>query len=158
MSTKVIHFTLNGNEVEIEIEPKLLLVDLLREKIGLTGTKIGCREGECGACTVLLDGRSVNSCLLLAIRVDGHEITTVEGLAKGDELHPLQERFIEEGAVQCGFCTPGMLLSAKYLLDKNPNPSRKEIAKHISGNLCRCTGYAKIVKAIEKYANEQEVR
>jgi len=138
--------------MEIEVEPSLLLIDMLRNRLGLTGTKMGCGEGECGACTVLLDGKTVNSCLILARQVEGHEVLTVEGLGTYDKLHPLQDAFIAEGAVQCGFCTPGMLLSAKSLLDENPQPTRNQIAKHISGNLCRCTGYVKIINAIEKVA------
>jgi carbon-monoxide dehydrogenase small subunit len=146
----LISFVLNGQKTEIAVEPQLLLVDMLRNQLGLTGTKIGCGEGDCGACTILLDGKNVNSCLILAIQVNGHDVLTVEGLGSYDKLHPLQEAFIAEGAVQCGFCTPGMLLSAKSLLDENPQPTRQQIAKHISGNLCRCTGYAKIINAIEK--------
>ncbi|HWR42416.1 (2Fe-2S)-binding protein [Sporomusa sp.] len=155
MNRKTITFTLNGQKTEVEVESNLLLVDMLRNRLGLTGTKIGCGEGDCGACTVLLDGRTVNSCLILAMQVEGHEVLTVEGLGTYDKLHPLQAAFIAEGAVQCGFCTPGMLLSAKSLLDENPQPTRQQIAKHISGNLCRCTGYAKIINAIEKVANSQ---
>ena len=155
MSNTLITFTLNGQQTKIAVEPNLLLVDMLRDRLGLTGTKIGCGEGDCGACTVLLDGKTVNSCLILALQVDGHSVLTVEGLGNYDRLHPLQAAFIAEGAVQCGFCTPGMLLSAKALLDENPQPTRQEIAKHISGNLCRCTGYAKIINAIEKVANSQ---
>jgi carbon-monoxide dehydrogenase small subunit len=153
VSKKTITFTLNGEKTEIEVEATLLLVDMLRNQLGLTGTKIGCGEGDCGACTVLLDGKTVNSCLVLAMQVEGHEVLTIEGLGTYDKLHPLQSAFIAEGAVQCGFCTPGMLLSAKSLLDENPQPTRQQIAKHISGNLCRCTGYAKIINAIEKVAN-----
>ena len=152
MSKEVICFILNGQKMEIEVEPSLLLIDMLRNRLGLTGTKMGCGEGECGACTVLLDGKTVNSCLILARQVEGHEVLTVEGLGTYDKLHPLQDAFIAEGAVQCGFCTPGMLLSAKSLLDENPQPTRNQIAKHISGNLCRCTGYVKIINAIEKVA------
>jgi aerobic-type carbon monoxide dehydrogenase small subunit (CoxS/CutS family) len=155
VSNTLITFTLNGQQTKIAVEPNLLLVDMLRDRLGLTGTKIGCGEGDCGACTVLLDGKTVNSCLILALQVDGHSVLTVEGLGNYDKLHPLQAAFIAEGAVQCGFCTPGMLLSAKALLDENPQPTRQEIAKHISGNLCRCTGYAKIINAIEKVANSQ---
>ncbi|HWR06074.1 (2Fe-2S)-binding protein [Sporomusa sp.] len=155
MSKKAIAFTLNGQKTEIAVEPNLLLVDMLRNRLGLTGTKIGCGEGDCGACTVLIDGKTVNSCLILALQIEGHEVLTVEGLGTYDKLHPLQAAFIDEGAVQCGFCTPGMLLSAKSLLDDNPKPTRQQIAKHISGNLCRCTGYAKIINAIEKVANSQ---
>jgi len=152
VSKEVICFILNGQKMEIEVEPSLLLIDMLRNRLGLTGTKMGCGEGECGACTVLLDGKTVNSCLILARQVEGHEVLTVEGLGTYDKLHPLQDAFIAEGAVQCGFCTPGMLLSAKSLLDENPQPTRNQIAKHISGNLCRCTGYVKIINAIEKVA------
>jgi carbon-monoxide dehydrogenase small subunit len=155
VSKKTIAFTLNGQKTEIVVEPNLLLVDMLRNRLGLTGTKIGCGEGDCGACTVLIDGKTVNSCLILALQIEGHEVLTVEGLGTYDKLHPLQAAFIDEGAVQCGFCTPGMLLSAKSLLDDNPKPTRQQIAKHISGNLCRCTGYAKIINAIEKVANSQ---
>lgn len=155
MSKKAISFILNGQQTKVEVEPTLLLVDMLRNQLGLTGTKIGCGEGDCGACTVLLDGKSVNSCLILAVQTDGRELLTVEGLGTYDKLHPLQEAFIAAGAVQCGFCTPGMLLSAKSLLDKNPRPNRKQIARHISGNLCRCTGYAKIIDAIERVAHNQ---
>jgi aerobic-type carbon monoxide dehydrogenase small subunit (CoxS/CutS family) len=155
VSNTLITFTLNGQQTKIAVEPNLLLVDMLRDRLGLTGTKIGCGEGDCGACTVLLDGKTVNSCLILALQVDGHSVLTVEGLGNYDKLHPLQAAFIAEGAVQCGFCTPGMLLSAKALLDENPQPTRQEIAKQISGNLCRCTGYAKIINAIEKVANSQ---
>jgi len=157
VSKETISFILNGQKVEIAVEPALLLIDMLRNRLGLTGTKIGCGEGDCGACTVLLDGITVNSCLILARQVDGHEVLTVEGLGSYDKLHPLQEAFIAEGAVQCGFCTPGMLLSAKSLLDENPQPTRKQIARHISGNLCRCTGYAKIINAIERVAKSQQV-
>lgn len=154
--TRTITFQLNGSKVIIDIQPEWLLIDVLREKLGLTGTKVGCGEGECGACTVLIDGKNVNSCLILAVQVDGHSVLTIEGLSTYDKLHPLQEAFIAEGAVQCGFCTPGMLLSAKSLLDENPRPSREEITRHISGNLCRCTGYAKIINAIDKVANDQK--
>ncbi len=154
MNKKLIKFTLNDKEYKVEVEPQVLLVDLIREELGLTGTKVGCGEGECGACTVIMDGKTVNSCMVLAVTVDGKKITTIEGLAKGEELHPLQKSFVEEGAVQCGFCTPGMILSSKALLDENPNPTPEEIKKGLSGNLCRCTGYAKIVKAVEKASKE----
>ncbi|QDR82495.1 (2Fe-2S)-binding protein [Sporomusa termitida] len=156
MDKKTIAFILNGAKTEIAVESNLLLVDMLRDRLGLTGTKIGCGEGDCGACTVLVDGKTVNSCLILARQVEGHEVLTVEGLGTYDKLHPLQAAFIDEGAVQCGFCTPGMLLSAKSLLDENSQPTRQQIAQHISGNLCRCTGYAKIINAIEKVAKSHE--
>ena len=125
-----------------------MLVEVLRDQLELTGTKVACGEGECGACTVLLDGQPVNSCLVPALKVQGREVLTVEGLASLGELHPLQKAFVEHGAVQCGYCTPGMLMSAKALLDHNPNPTEEEVRLAISGNLCRCTGYAKIVEAV----------
>lgn len=141
-------FLVNGKRREMEVDPSLLLVDLIREELDLTGTKKGCGTGDCGACTILLDGMPVNSCLVLAVEVDGLEITTIEGLKKDTELHPIQEAFIRNGAVQCGFCTPGMVLSAKTLLDKNANPTERDVRLALSGNLCRCTGYQKIVEAI----------
>jgi aerobic carbon-monoxide dehydrogenase small subunit len=146
---KRITFTLNHESVSAEIESRTLLVDLLRDHFQLTGTKVGCGYGECGACTVILDGMSVNSCLILARQVDGREVFTIEGLSGRDgELHPIQKAFVERGAVQCGFCTPGMVMSAKALLDENPEPTEPEAIKGIGGNLCRCTGYKKIVEAI----------
>lgn len=154
MSKRKISFILNDQEVCLEIEPELLLSDLLRKELKLTGTKVGCGEGDCGACTVILDGKNVKSCLILAVRVDGCKVTTIEGLGTDEKPHPIQKAFIEEGAVQCGFCTPGMILSTKVLLDENPNPGEAEIRRAISGNLCRCTGYSKIVQAIEKAAQE----
>ena len=143
-----IKFTVNGEWYEIYTEPWKTLLDVLREELGITGVKSGCREGECGACTVLIDGKAVNSCLMLALQADGKEITTIEGLSKGETLHPLQQSFIDHFAVQCGFCTPGMILSAKALLDRNPSPSEEEIRVALSGNLCRCTGYVKIIEAV----------
>ena len=145
----MIRFVLNGKEMEVEVPSHWTLLRLLREKLGLTGTKEGCGIGECGACTVLLDGLPVNSCLILVPKVEGRRVETVEGLGSRESLHPLQRSFIEHGAVQCGFCTPGMLMSAKALLDKNPKPTREEIKEAISGNLCRCTGYQQIIEAIE---------
>jgi len=145
---------LNGEEVTLAIEPDALLVDVLRQQLGLTGTKEACGEGECGACTVLLDGQPVTSCLVPALKAQGREVCTVEGLASGGELHPLQKSFIEHGAVQCGYCTPGMLMSAKALLDRNPHPTEQEIKEAISGNLCRCTGYVKIVEAIKAASSD----
>jgi aerobic-type carbon monoxide dehydrogenase small subunit (CoxS/CutS family) len=141
--------TLNGEVVSIQIQPDALLVDVLRDELGLMGTKEACGQGECGACTVLLDGQPVTSCLVPAIKAQGRDVMTVEGLASGGELHPLQKAFIKHGAVQCGYCTPGMLMSAKALLDRNPHPTEEEIKVAISGNLCRCTGYVKIVEAIK---------
>lgn len=150
MSKLTINFVLNSQKVSAQVESDRRLVDFLRDEMGLTGTKIGCGEGDCGACTVIIDGQTANSCLVLAPQIDGKEVMTIEGLGSYEHLHPLQEAFIEEGAVQCGFCTPGMLLSAKALLDQNSDPKREEIIRSISGNLCRCTGYTKIANAIEK--------
>ncbi len=151
-----IRFKLNGQRVEVDVEPNTLLLNLLREHLHLTGAKYGCGIGECGACTVLVDGEPILSCLTLAVEVDGREVITIEGLAKDGELHPLQRAFLEEGAVQCGFCTPGMILAAKALLEENPNPSEEEIREHLKGNLCRCTGYVNIVKAVKRAAEEME--
>jgi carbon-monoxide dehydrogenase small subunit len=147
---------INGETYQLNVKPNTLLLDLIRDEIGLTGTKRGCDAGECGACTILIEGKPVNSCLLLAVEVDGKDILTVEGLAKNGQLHPLQVTFAEEGAVQCGFCTPGLLLSAKALLDTNPNPTEEEIKTAIAGNLCRCTGYTKIIKAINSAAKKMQ--
>ncbi|HHX77095.1 MAG TPA: (2Fe-2S)-binding protein [Firmicutes bacterium] len=149
MAEAMVTFTLNGKPTTVFVDPRELLVDVLRDKLGLTGTKVGCGIGECGACTVIMNGDTVNSCLVLAASVEGAEITTIEGI-DGVELDRIQRIFIESGAVQCGFCTPGMILSARVLLQKNPRPSREEIATAISGNLCRCSGYKKIIEAIEK--------
>ena len=144
-----VRMRVNGNQVEREIPADRLLVDFIREDLGLTGTKKGCEEGECGACTLIMNGKSVVSCLIPAFKADGAEILTVEGLADDAQLHPLQQAFLEEGAVQCGYCTAGMLLSAKALLDENPNPTVQEVKKGLSGNLCRCTGYTKIIRAVQ---------
>jgi len=146
---KMICLTINGKEYELAVAPNMTLADLLREELLLTGTKKGCELGDCGTCTVIMNGKAVNSCLVLAVQASGKEITTVEGLETDDGLHPLQEKFIENGAIQCGFCTSGMLLSAKTLLDNNPKPNELEIRTAISGNLCRCTGYQKIVESIK---------
>lgn len=154
MSMITINFTLNGQKMSAEVDPNKRLVDFLRDDLDLTGTKIGCGEGDCGACTVIIDGVTANSCLVLAPQIDGKEVMTIEGLGDYENIHPLQAAFIEEGAVQCGFCTPGMIMSAKAILDKNPDPQRDEIMTAISGNLCRCTGYAKIANAIEKVAKQ----
>lgn len=151
---RVIHMKLNGEPVEAIIQDNRTMLDFLRKDMGLTGTKKGCEEGECGACTILLNGRPVNSCLMLAIEADGQEITTIEGIKKGTELHPVQREFIEKWALQCGFCTPGMVMAAIALLEENPNPTEYEIREAIAGNLCRCTGYAKIVEAISAAADE----
>lgn len=149
---KLIIFKVNGQEHEIVVEPYRILIDVLRYDLGLTGVKEGCGNGHCGTCTVLLDGRAVNSCLVFAGEVEGMEITTIEGLSQHGKLHPLQQAFIEEGAVQCGFCTPGVILTAKALLDSNPHPAEVQVRRAIAGNLCRCTGYEKIVRAIMKVA------
>jgi len=147
---RIITMTVNGEPVEAAVEPNRTLVQFLREDLGLTGTKHGCGLGDCGACTVILDGKPVNSCLVLAVQANGREVLTIEGLAENGELHPIQQAFVNNGAVQCGFCTPGMILSAKALLDENPKPTETEIRTAISGNLCRCTGYQKIVEAVEE--------
>jgi carbon-monoxide dehydrogenase small subunit len=149
---RLMTLTVNGTSYEVAIEPQQSLLQLLREELHLMGTKEGCSEGECGACTVLLDGKTVDSCLIFALEAQGREVMTIEGLAQGDQLHPVQKAFAEYGAVQCGFCTPGMILAAKALLDSNPHPTEIEIRQGISGNLCRCTGYVKIVEAIQAAA------
>ncbi|SHN70734.1 (2Fe-2S)-binding protein [Desulfovibrio litoralis] len=152
MNTKAISFTLNGESVTVQENPGARLVDVLRETLHLTGTKIGCKEGDCGACSILLDGKSVNSCIIPVGKVEGSNIVTIEGLVHKGDLHPLQQAFIDHGAIQCGMCTPGMIISAKSLLDKNPNPTKNEIREGLSGNICRCTGYVKIETAVEKAA------
>jgi len=146
-----ITFTVNGRVEERDVREDERLLDLIRDDLQLTGTKEGCGEGECGACTVLIDGKAIASCLVLAPQVDGKEILTVEGLAKGEELHPIQRAFVEKGAVQCGFCTPGFIMSTYALLTSNPSPNDEEIMAALEGNLCRCTGYAKILDAV-RYA------
>ena len=150
MSMRRIKFKLNGELVEVDVKPNELLLNILREKFHLTGTKYSCGLGECGACTVLVDGEPVLACLTLAVDVDGKEVVTIEGLAKNGELDPIQKAFAEEGAIQCGFCTPGFIIITKALLSENPNPTEEEIREYIRGNLCRCTGYVNIVKAIKR--------
>jgi carbon-monoxide dehydrogenase small subunit len=150
-----IHLMVNGEDYHIAVKPNRVLLDVLREDLELTGTKEGCGLGKCGACTVLMDSRPVHSCLLPAFQADGCEITTIEGIG-GKTMHPLQESFVEKGAIQCGFCTPGMINTAKALLDENPDPSEEEIKQAIAGNLCRCTGYNKIVDAIHSCACESQ--
>jgi aerobic carbon-monoxide dehydrogenase small subunit len=148
MSMEISRFLVNGMPYEFVIEPRLTLLELLRDHIGLTGTKYCCGVGECGACTVLLNGKPILSCCTLAVAARDQEIITIEGLSQAGVLHPIQKAFVEYGAIQCGFCSPGMILTAKALLDENPNPSREEVKEAIAGNLCRCTGYVKIVDAI----------
>jgi carbon-monoxide dehydrogenase small subunit len=148
---KLIRFRINGYDAAVEVESHKMLLQVLRDEFQLTGTKEGCGEGECGACTVLVDGLSIDSCIYPAFEVDGKTVTTIEGLVgEGNRLHPIQEAFVEHGGVQCGFCTPGMIMSSKALLDENPSPTDKEIRRGISGNLCRCTGYVQIVESIRK--------
>lgn len=148
MSIKSIAFTLNGEKVSLLAEPGEMLVDVLRDKLGLTGTKVGCRAGDCGACTVILNGATVNSCLIPIGKVEGAQLQTIEGVADGDRLHPVQQALMDNGAVQCGFCFPGMVMSAKALLDQKANPTKQEVRTAMAGNICRCTGYAKIEEAV----------
>jgi aerobic carbon-monoxide dehydrogenase small subunit len=142
----------NGERMEFLCEPQQSMLDVLRENLRLTGTKEGCATGDCGACSVLLDGRLVCSCLMLAVESNGHEITTIEGISRGEELHPIQKKFLEHAALQCGICTPGFIVATKALLDENPNPTETEIRYHLAGNLCRCTGYDKIIRAVQDAA------
>lgn len=148
--------TINGEKITADVDESLRLIDFLREDLGLTGTKEGCGEGECGACTIILNGKAVTSCTILAGQVDGCEILTIEGLAKNGELDILQKKFIEHGAVQCGYCTPGFIMSAKALMMSNPNPSLDDIKRAIEGNICRCTGYIKIIEAIDAACKERK--
>jgi len=152
MKEKGIQVVVNGKTYELMVPPWKTLLEVIREDLKLTGAKEGCGQGECGACTVMMGGRTVNSCLVLAVEADGQEITTIEGLSEGDKLHPIQEAFVEHAGMQCGFCTPGMIMSAKELLDRNPDPSEREIREGIAGNVCRCTGYTKIVESIDAAA------
>ena len=153
MATKTISLTVNGQEHSCDVEPRLLLVHLLRDVLDLTGTHIGCDTSHCGACTVLLEGRSVKSCTLLAVQANNKSVKTIEAMAEGGQMHPLQEGFKEHHGLQCGFCTPGMIMRAAELLEHNPNPTEEDIRWGISGNLCRCTGYVNIVKAIQHAAD-----
>lgn len=145
---EILHITVNGKPMEKLVDPSMRLVDFLRRDLGLVGAKIGCGEGTCGTCTVIMNGRAIRSCILPVMKAENAVIETIEGLARGEKLHPLQEEFINKGAVQCGFCTPGMIMSAKALLDKNSNPTPEEVRKALRGNLCRCTGYVKIEEAV----------
>ncbi|OGP66015.1 MAG: hypothetical protein A2169_04085 [Deltaproteobacteria bacterium RBG_13_47_9] len=151
---QLMRFNVNGVIYEEEIDHRRTLLEVLRENFGLLGTHKGCDEGQCGACTVLIDGKAVNSCLVLAISVQGKKITTIEGLAQGGKLHPVQEAFVESGAIQCGFCSPGMIMVTKAFLDQHPNPTEEEAKRAISGNLCRCTGYFQIIDAVMKAAEK----
>ena len=154
MANQVIHTAINGQEHTHEVEPRMLLVHYIRDVVGLTGTHVGCETSLCGACTIMIDGQAVKSCTMLAVQADGAEITTIEGLAQNGELHPIQEGFWECHGLQCGFCTPGMIIAAHQLLQRNPNPSEDEIRHGLDGNLCRCTGYQHIVDAVQ-YAAEK---
>jgi carbon-monoxide dehydrogenase small subunit len=152
MKMEEISFTLNGKPYTLSVKPWRTLLELIREDLSFTGAKEGCGHGECGSCTVIMGGKTVNSCLVPALEADDQEITTIEGLVDGDNLHPIQDAFVEQAGMQCGFCTPGMIMSAKALLDKNPNPSEEEIREGIAGNFCRCTGYTKIIESIRAAA------
>ena len=145
---EILHITVNGKAMEKLVDPSMRLVDFLRRDLGLVGAKIGCGEGTCGTCTVIMNGRAIRSCIIPVMKAENAVIETIEGVARGEKLHPLQEEFIKKGAVQCGFCTPGMIMSAKALLDKNNNPTSEEVRKALRGNLCRCTGYVKIEEAV----------
>jgi aerobic carbon-monoxide dehydrogenase small subunit len=148
-----LNITVNGKDYELQIKPSANLLDVIREDLGLTGTKEGCGVGECGSCTVIVDGITVNACLMLAMEAQGSRVTTIEGLADGEKLHPIQQAFVDVGGLQCGFCTPGMILSTKALLDENDNPTDEEIRKGLEGNFCRCTGYTKIIESVRTAAN-----
>lgn len=150
---RTVEFLVNGEPVRIEVNPDEMLADTLRNRLGLLGTKIACREGECGACTVWMDDQPVNSCLVPCLKVDGRSITTIEGLGTTENPHPVQERMAEFGAAQCGFCTPGFVMTSARLLMDNPDPDREDIIEHLSGNLCRCTGYTKIIQAIQSLSS-----
>lgn len=157
MSKKVhVQTTINGEEVDYLCEPRHSLLEVLRDNLGMTGAKEGCNNGNCGACNVILDGRLVNSCCVLGVEVDGCEVQTIEGIGEPGNLHPLQQKFLEHAALQCGICTPGFIVSAKALLDKNPNPTEQEVRYWLAGNLCRCTGYDKIVRAVLDAADQKE--
>ncbi|MFC1956183.1 (2Fe-2S)-binding protein [Chloroflexota bacterium] len=154
MQEELIRLTVNGEPCEVFVKPNSTLLDVLRDQLDLTGTKLGCGSGDCGACTIIMNGKAVNACLVLAMKSDGAEVITIEGLTEGARLHPIQKAFMDKGALQCGFCTPGMILSAKVLLDTKPRPTIEEIKRSIVGNLCRCTGYVKIIEAIQSAAKD----
>ena len=154
MTKTHIQTTINGDDIDVLVEPGQSLLDVLRDELDMTGTKEGCATGDCGACSVTVDGNLVCACLILSAEIDGKKIETIEGMAEGDELHPLQEKFIEHVALQCGICTPGLLIAAKHLLEENPNPTEEEVRYGIAGNLCRCTGYKNIIKAVMDAATE----
>ncbi|MCS6800726.1 MAG: (2Fe-2S)-binding protein [Chloroflexota bacterium] len=158
--TKRVHIQarINGQEVDFLCEPGQSLLEVLRDELRLTGAKEGCNNGNCGACTVILDGRIVDACLVLAPEIDGHDVVTIEGIAEGERLHPLQQQFLEQAALQCGICTPGLIVAAKALLDRTPDPSEEEIRFWLAGNLCRCTGYDKIIRAVQAAARQMEAR
>jgi len=156
MGKEIAEFTVNGRPYEVIIEPHMLLIDVLRDQMGLTGTKYACGAGDCAACTVLIDGQPMFSCLTLAVTAKGKNITTIEGMAQGTALHPIQKEFVEHGAVQCGFCTSGMIMTTKAFLEENPQPTRDEIKYALAGNLCRCTGYVKIIDAVEAAASSMK--
>ena len=156
MSTVPVRLTVNGQPQEVDVEPRLLLVHLLRDTLGLTGTHVGCDTTNCGACTVHLDGEAVKSCTVLAVQADGAEVKTIEGMADGAKLHPLQEAFWSDHGLQCGYCTPGMIMAAAGLLAENPNPTEEEVRHGLEGNLCRCTGYQNIVRAVRQAAEQME--
>ena len=153
MDNQSVHFTLNGKEISVSVEPFEMLADTLRDRLNLTGTKKGCGQGESGACTVIMDGAAVNSCMVPSAKAEGSCVVTIEGLGENGKIHPIQQAFVDAGAVQCGFCTPGMILSTKALLDKKPDPTKEEIRIALAGNICRCTGYVKIEQAVELAAN-----
>ena len=153
---RIVTLKVNGLDYEIAVEPRRTLAEALRYDLRLTGTKIGCAIGDCGACTVLIDGVPSSSCLMLAVEAESHEIMTIEGVAEGNKLHPVQKAFVKEGAIQCGFCTPGMVISTLALLNENPDPSDDEIRRALSGNLCRCTGYQKIIEAVKEAARQMK--
>lgn len=158
MDNQLIQFTLNGKTVSVAVEPFEMLADTLRSSLNLPGTKKGCGQGECGACTVIMDGEAVNSCMIPSVKAGGTCVITIEGLEENGKLHPIQQAFVDAGAVQCGFCTPGMILSTKALLDKRPDPTKEEIRSALAGNICRCTGYVKIEQAVELAANAIRLR